>query len=46
MMKMEMSVMGVKMENSGNLGNDERVKFVGPRKNVRLREKACGPWNI
>ena len=31
----------VKMESRGKLGNDEKVKFVGPSKNVRWREKAC-----
>ena len=31
------------MESRGKLGNDEKVKFVGPRKNVRWREKICGP---
>ena len=40
-MEMEMGV-GVKMESRGKLGNDETVKFVGPRKNVRWREKTCG----
>ena len=24
-------------------GNDERVKFVGPKISVRWREKICGP---
>ena len=33
----------VKMESRGKLGNDGKVKFVGPRKSVRLREKTCGP---
>ena len=26
-----------------NMGNDERVKFVGPTISVRWREKTCGP---
>ena len=37
---------GVKMESRGKLGNDEKVKFVGPSKNVRWREKACGSRDI
>ena len=31
------------MESRGKLDNDEKVKFVGPSKIVRLREKTCGP---
>ena len=31
------------MKNMGKLGNDKKVKFVGPKKSVRWREKACGP---
>ena len=27
-------------------GNDEKVKFVGPTKSVRWREKTCGPRDI
>ena len=34
------------MESRGKLDNDEKVKFVGPRKSVRLREKACGTRDI
>ena len=34
---------GVKMESRGKLGNDEKVKFVGPMKRVRWKEKTCGP---
>ena len=34
----------VKMESRGKLGNDEKVKFVGPSKNVRWIEKACGSY--
>ena len=34
----------VKMESRGKLSNDGEVKFVGPRKSVRWREKTCGPW--
>ena len=33
----------INMESRGKLGNDEKVKFVGPRKSVRWREKVCGP---
>ena len=33
---------GIKMESRGKLGNDEKVKFVGPKKSVRWREKICG----
>ena len=33
---------GVKMESRGKLGNDEKVKFMGLMKSVRLREKTCG----
>ena len=33
----------VKMESRGN---DEKVKFVGPIKSVRQREKVCEPRNI
>ena len=36
----------VNMESRGKLGNDERVKFVEPRKNVRWREKTCGSRDI
>ena len=38
--------MGVKMESRGKLGNDKMLKFVGPRKSVRWREKVCGPRDI
>ena len=31
------------MESGGKLDNDEKVKFVRPRKSVRWREKTCGP---
>ena len=37
---------GVKIESRGKLGDDEKVKFVGPRKSVRWREKTCGPRDI
>ena len=37
---------GVKMKSRSKLGNDRKVKFVGPKKSVRLREKACGPLDI
>ena len=34
------------MESIGKLGNDEKVKFVGPMKSVRWREKTCGSQDI
>ena len=36
----------VNMESRGKLSNDEKVNFVGPRKNVRWREKVCGSRDI
>ena len=36
----------VQMESRGKLGNDEKVKFVGPKKRVRWREKTCGPREV
>ena len=42
----EMESERVKMEIRVKLGNDEKVKFVGPRKNVRWREKTCGSRDI
>ena len=39
----EIEYKGVKMESRGKLGNDDNLKFVGPRKSVRWREKTCGP---
>ena len=36
----------VKIESRGKLSNDEKVKFVGSKKSVRLREKTCGPRHI
>ena len=32
----------VKMESRGKLINDKKVKFVGPMKSMRWREKTCG----
>ena len=47
MMKMEMKMsVGVKMKNRGKLGKDEKLKYVGPKKSVILREKASGPRYI
>ena len=37
---------GVKMESRGKLGNDEKIKFAGPRKSVKLIEKVCGFHDI
>ena len=37
---------GVKMESRGKLSNDGIIKYVGPTKNVRWREKACGSRDI
>ena len=39
------------MESRGNdekvkLGNNEKVKFVGPMKSMRWREKTCGARDI
>ena len=42
----EMESERVKMESIGKLSNDGKIKFVGPRKNVRWRETACGPQDI
>ena len=42
----EMESEMVKMESGGKLGNDEKIKFVGPRKSVRWREKTCGSRDI
>ena len=36
----------VKMESRVKLGNDEKIKFVRPMKNVRWVEKACGSGEI
>ena len=36
----------VNMESRGKLRNDGKVKFAGPRKSVRLREKTCEPQDI
>ena len=32
-----------KMESREKLSNDDKIKFVGPKKSVRWREKTCGP---
>ena len=42
-MEIELSDERGQMESIGKLGNDKKVKFVGPRKSVRWREKTCGP---
>lgn len=36
----------VKMENRGKLGNDEKLKFVGPRKSETERESLFSPGYI
>ena len=42
----EMESERVKIESRVKLGDDEKVKFVEPRKNVRWREKTCGSRDI
>ena len=40
---------GVKMESRGKLDNNRKVKFVGPKKSVKLKEKTCLPpyiWKL
>ena len=38
----EMRSERVKMKSRDKLSNDEKIKFVGSKKNVRWREKTCG----